>query len=507
MERNNAPLAGEAPPHNFDAECFTLGSVVIESERLADIAQILVADDFYTKKHQEIYSCMLEMHEQAKPIDLLTLSNYISESCDWDSSPLSYLGNIANNTTSPRSVVNYAKIVKEKSTRRSHIAACYASIEASFKGDGAAFAESLALMRDAVDDAEMDASITSSKLEMCSGSDGFDSDVDWVIDGWVPEQSFGVTYGASGSYKSFHVIDWCCCVASNKRWSGVDVEHGAVIYIAGEGAQGIGRRVKAWEIANNAKAEHLYRPSGLNDITDPKQRSALILACQNIEENTGKKVKLIVFDTLNRFFGAGNENETKDMTAFVNACESIMRKTKCSVMPVHHTGKDQSRGGRGSSVLYAALDFEFCVQKTTDKHYKIKATKAKDSDDNNELEFSLSAINLRVKDKKGRDRFSLARKGAGFSARKVDSKIAEFVSFATSNGVREDEGVMRLHLRDTFTAMELKVKHDDSKETIHKRFGRRLNDAIANNYLTVRQDDKVYLMSSGVSDDFDSEDF
>jgi hypothetical protein len=54
--------------------------------------------------------------------------------------------------------------------------------------------------------------------------------------------------------------------------------------------------------------------------------------------------------------GDGDESTARDMGRFVARCGEIERRYGCLVPLVHHTGKDPSRGGRGSNSLNGALD-------------------------------------------------------------------------------------------------------------------------------------------------------
>jgi RecA-family ATPase len=65
---------------------------------------------------------------------------------------------------------------------------------------------------------------------------------------------------------------------------------------------------------------------------------------------------MIWLDTLARTFGAGDENSQKDMNAFITGVDRLRDTFRCVVGVVHHTGKEDGKGLRGSSALYAAMD-------------------------------------------------------------------------------------------------------------------------------------------------------
>jgi hypothetical protein len=80
------------------------------------------------------------------------------------------------------------------------------------------------------------------------------------------------------------------------------------------------------------------------------------------------KPRLIVIDTLARNFGPGDENDQRDMNAFVQGCDALVAAFPgATVLVVHHPGKDRRRGARGSLVLAGALDTLFSLQRSGDR--------------------------------------------------------------------------------------------------------------------------------------------
>ncbi|MCP5682603.1 helicase RepA family protein, partial [Klebsiella pneumoniae] len=82
-----------------------------------------------------------------------------------------------------------------------------------------------------------------------------------------------------------------------------------------------------------------------------------------IEGKCRLPVRLIIFDTLARCYGNLDENNSQDMGRLIVGCDAIKNGTSASVLLVHHSGKDETKGARGSSSLKAALDVEFNVKK------------------------------------------------------------------------------------------------------------------------------------------------
>ncbi|GKQ73966.1 hypothetical protein KAM447_04740 [Aeromonas caviae] len=220
-------------------------------------------------------------------------------------------------------------------------------------------------------------------LPLSFGSLGFDRSSQYLIKGLLPAECTSSIYGPSGSYKSFLAISWACHIATGKSWDGRRVEKGAVIYVVGEGGTGVPRRIKAWENTHGEDAANLCCVNQPVFVAAPLQVEQLRLAAEHVKQATGLPVALIVIDTLARCFGGADENKASDMGAFIAGCDAVKAATGATVLVVHHSGKDETKGARGSSSFRAALDAEFLVKRETvgAKALVLTCTKQKDAEE------------------------------------------------------------------------------------------------------------------------------
>ena len=65
---------------------------------------------------------------------------------------------------------------------------------------------------------------------------------------------------------------------------------------------------------------------------------------------------VVFLDTLNRAAPTADENSSKDMGEILSAAKLLQSLINGLVVLVHHTGKDATKGLRGHSSLFAALD-------------------------------------------------------------------------------------------------------------------------------------------------------
>jgi hypothetical protein len=61
------------PPQNLDAERSVLGALLLDNGCIPDVSEVLTPSDFYAPSHQQIYEGALELYEQSKPVDFITL--------------------------------------------------------------------------------------------------------------------------------------------------------------------------------------------------------------------------------------------------------------------------------------------------------------------------------------------------------------------------------------------------------------------------------------------------
>lgn len=106
-------------PFSLPAEQSLLGSLLIDPEAINQVADRLVAEDFYLTEHRQIYLAMQELFLASRNIDVVTLMDMLVTRGVYDKSGgEDYLRTLAESVPDAMNVRDYAKIVKEKSTLR-----------------------------------------------------------------------------------------------------------------------------------------------------------------------------------------------------------------------------------------------------------------------------------------------------------------------------------------------------------------------------------------------------
>jgi len=106
-------------PHNPEAEASLLGAVLLDSDALVKIADLITIHDFFDPKHQRIYEAIQQLYEKRSPIDVLTLSDQLKNNgfLDMIGGP-GYLSELTNFVPTAAHVEQYANIVAQKALRR-----------------------------------------------------------------------------------------------------------------------------------------------------------------------------------------------------------------------------------------------------------------------------------------------------------------------------------------------------------------------------------------------------
>lgn len=218
-------------------------------------------------------------------------------------------------------------------------------------------------------------------------------DMEWLIENVLPSKGLASIFGPSGVGKSFICLDLGAAVASGMDWFGHQTKQSPVVYVALEGQAGIRRRVAAWakhrEAAYPNNVKFVFDSLALNKEEDTHSLAGII----NVHnpEGTG----LIIIDTLNRAAPGADENSSAEMGRLIAGASALQSITDCLVLLVHHPGKDGSRGLRGHSSLYAALDAVVEVNRDGQR-WQWNVLKSKDGQDDYGHAFELAVVELGI---------------------------------------------------------------------------------------------------------------
>ncbi len=217
----------------------------------------------------------------------------------------------------------------------------------------------------------------------------------WLVVGMLPQTGLAVIYGKPKSGKSFLALSLACSIATGQPWFGRPVKPGAVVYLSGEGADGLMQR-RAVAIAEYGLTDDapLYFIEGALPLGSEGEVKAAI---EELRAEIKGPIAAVVVDTLARSMSASalDENSATDMGKAVKGCDTLREQLHCLVVTVHHEGKDGSRGMRDSIALEGALDTAIRNvrdQTTTRDIVRVKIERQKDGPDGEELLFDMVVV-------------------------------------------------------------------------------------------------------------------
>lgn len=106
-------------PHSIEAEQSVIGSMMMDKDAIVIASELLQSDDFYGKQYGIVFEAMVELHNEAKPVDMITLQNRLKEKdVPPEVSSLEFVRDILNTVPTSANVKHYANIVAEKALLR-----------------------------------------------------------------------------------------------------------------------------------------------------------------------------------------------------------------------------------------------------------------------------------------------------------------------------------------------------------------------------------------------------
>ncbi len=112
-------LTSRQMPHSLEAEQAVLGSILIDSNCVAEVIGIVKPEDFFLQQNREIFQTVYTMFNYSQTIDPVTVLDKMRELGFYTDSSRSYIIQLMEITPTAQHAVRYAKIVREKAMLRS----------------------------------------------------------------------------------------------------------------------------------------------------------------------------------------------------------------------------------------------------------------------------------------------------------------------------------------------------------------------------------------------------
>lgn len=261
----------------------------------------------------------------------------------------------------------------------------------------------------------------------------------WLIPNLIADKSTVLLLGASGSFKSFLALDIALAIATGSpTFNSSPASTGPTFYAAAEGRANIKKvRRRAWKLARgvDTASDFYVGPAPMLAVPEDVQ----LFGDEIKRRCAGRQPKLIVLDTLAKVMAGLNENDARDAGQFIRLCDSLVEAFGCSVIAVHHTGKEEGRGARGSSAFFAGFDtvLEVKAHKAT-KAVEVRVKKHKDAEEPERpwtFEGKVIANSLVFQGTTAEEHRALVGDGDEFEGKKVGAALKRLGAFGTDKGV------------------------------------------------------------------------
>ena len=222
----------KTPPHSIEAEQAVLGGLIINNDSWDKVVDKLSEENFYKKEHKLIYKSITALAKDGQPFDTITITEWLGQHKQLEEvGGLSYIGSIANNTSSSANIGFYANIVYDRYVMRELVALGSDMVESATNPSGRT-------TQDILDEAEKKVFQIAEKGSKESGPEKISTVVSRTLD--KIEKLFHEKSAITGVSTGFKSID--------EMTSGL--HPGELIIVAGRPA--MGKTTFAMNIAENA---------------------------------------------------------------------------------------------------------------------------------------------------------------------------------------------------------------------------------------------------------------
>lgn len=198
----------------------------------------------------------------------------------------------------------------------------------------------------------------------------------WLVNDLIQEGTVAVLAGEPGIGKSFLSVSIAGSVASGRPFFGEAVTQTGVVYIAGEGINGMPARVNAWEADNGPIPEDalMFVEEGvsLSDEASIDRLARTMLA---------RGMQLAIFDTLSQLSDLDDENSSAQVAKVLRQAASLNRHGLTALI-VHHVTKAENAKVRGSSAIRGNVD-TVIVAKAKGETFRISTERSDDGKQRN----------------------------------------------------------------------------------------------------------------------------
>jgi hypothetical protein len=192
----------------------------------------------------------------------------------------------------------------------------------------------------------------------------------WIFKGVFAKGENSSIFGAPGTLKSAFLTDVAIHAAAGKDWRGFkSKEKCGVVYFAFERADQVRRRLAAYATRDGSKDLPIAVAGNIVDMLNPGCVDIVVATIRAAEARFGIPVGFISFDTWSKGIaaGGGDEDKARDQNIIAANLRRIHEQVSVHIAGVGHSGKDETRGERGSNARQGDVDLQIHISGDTIK--------------------------------------------------------------------------------------------------------------------------------------------
>lgn len=334
-------------PQNIEAERSVLGAVLLDNKALNAASEKIVPADFCHDHHRRIYVSMLEMQNEEKPIDLVTLTDWMQAKRELEGvGGAAYISTLMDGVPNVTNVGHYADIIKEKARLRGIVkAAEFAQRQALDPGaDPGAIEQSWGKSFSGTGNGNGHANGNGhgpkfrsySLMEFMQASF---PPKEHLIEGIVPRSTPGMVIALPHRLKSWFTTGIALGATNPGLLMGkLNVEKPIRTYLAqledwpGELQSRLGNLLRTAQFMNCAHERVRILPRCDLDLTQKDSFDFMLRELRDF------KPELVILDVLRKFF-SGDVNSPKETAGFLKRVDELADLSQSSIFLVHHENR------------------------------------------------------------------------------------------------------------------------------------------------------------------------
>ncbi|MCF7675524.1 MAG: AAA family ATPase [Akkermansiaceae bacterium] len=384
-------------PYAAQAEKAVVSVILQFPEMLAEAVGI-TPEHFHQPGPRLTFEAITAIHAEGRPVELIQLNQHMIDRGMLDAAGgLSEVSGLQAYQPTPTHFAAHLALLHDKFARRCGVELARkletAAIEET---DGDGFADIAAKIGELPAMAKSGKACNPFPTTRAGEMEGTTDPLDFV-EGLLTDGGASVIYGPSNCGKSFWALDLAACVAAGRPFRGeMEVDRGAVVYVALEGTHGARNRIEALKRSGRLPEDTpLFLCFAPVSLLEPGHAGRLAETVAEVAAQATIPCKLVILDTLARAMAGGDENSGADMGAAVKAIDAVRAATGAHVCVIHHCGKDEARGARGHSPLRAAVDTEIEIYRPEGQNVStVRVAKQRDLPVGEPMPFTLESVTL-----------------------------------------------------------------------------------------------------------------